>query len=52
MPVVWDMDPSKLPGWVNNVQALDLRNTTLLDAREQVSKIAGESKQISLEGIL
>jgi hypothetical protein len=25
IPVVWDMDPGKLPGWMNQFTALDLR---------------------------
>ena len=31
IPVVWDMDPSELPGLVKNIQALDLRNMLLSD---------------------
>jgi len=52
VPIVWDMDPSELPGWVRNVQALDLRNTSLLDARQQVSKIAERIKANKLKGVL
>lgn len=52
VPVVWDMNPSELPGLVKNVQALDLRNTSLVEAREQVSKIAGRIKADKLKGYL
>lgn len=52
IPIVWDMDPSKLPGWVRNVQALDLRNTTLLDSNEQVLKIAKRIKSDKFIGYL
>ena len=52
VPIVWDMNPSELPGWVNNVQALDLRNASLLDAREQVLKIAERIKANKSNGIL
>jgi hypothetical protein len=52
VPVVWDMDPSELPGWVRNVHALDLRNTSLLDARTQVLKIAERIKANKTNGFL
>lgn len=52
VPIVWDMDPSELPGWVKNVQALDLRSTSLLDTRQQVSKIAERIKASKLKGFL
>jgi len=52
VPIVWDMNPSELPGWVRNVQALDLRNTTLLDASEQVLKIAKRIKADKFIGYL
>lgn len=35
IPIVWDLDPSELPGWVNRRQALDLRGISTL---EQVSQ--------------
>jgi hypothetical protein len=25
IPVVWDMDPKKLPGWINQKEVIDLR---------------------------
>jgi hypothetical protein len=28
IPVVWDMPPAELPGWANQVQALDIRGQT------------------------
>lgn len=52
VPIVWDMNPSELPGWIRNVQALDLRNTTLLDASEQVLKIAKRIKADKFIGYL
>jgi len=47
-----DMDPSKLPGFVRNVQALDLRNVTLLDTQEQIVKISKRIKANKSNGIL
>ena len=28
VPVVWDMPPDELPGWLNQYQAVDLRNSS------------------------
>ncbi len=52
VPIVWDMDPSELPGWLKNVQALDLRNSSFGEARDQVSKIAERIKADKLKGYL
>lgn len=52
VPIVWDMDPSELPGWLKNVQALDLRNTSPSEARDQVSKIAERIKADKFKGYL
>ena len=52
VPVVWDMDPSELPGWVKNIQALDLRNMLLTEASEQVSKISEQIKADKFRGCL
>jgi len=52
VPIVWDMDPSELPGLLKNVQALDLRNTSLSEARDQVSTIAERIKADKFRGYL
>jgi len=52
VPIVWDMNPSELPGFVSNVQALDLRNATPADAQEQIVKIANRIKAKKSNGIL
>lgn len=52
VPIVWDQDPSELPGWAKNLQALDLRNTSIDEARHQVSKIAQRIKADKLTGQL
>jgi len=52
VPIVWNMDPSQLPGFVSNIQALDLRNATLTDAQEQIVKIANRIKANKSNGIL
>lgn len=40
IPVVWDMDPAKLPGWVDERQALDLREADALTVRARVEELA------------
>lgn len=40
VPVVWDMPPSQLPGWLKDVQALDLRGLTIDNANDRISDIA------------
>ena len=52
VPVVWDMDPSELPGWVKNIQALDLRNMSLSEASDQVLKISEQIKADKFKGYL
>ena len=36
IPVVWDMDPSQLPGWLREYQALDLRPNDAQQIRSRV----------------
>lgn len=40
IPVVWDMPPDQLPGWVSEKHAIDLRDASVRDVREQVASIA------------
>ncbi len=40
VPVVWDMNPSQLPGFLKTVQALDLRHMGPDEIRQQISEIA------------
>jgi hypothetical protein len=40
VPVVWDMQPSQLPGWLKEVQALDLRGLTIDNANRRIAAIA------------
>ena len=45
IPVVWDMDPAELPGWTNQLQALNLKGITTLDEiRQNVSVISKQLK--------
>ena len=44
VPVVWDIDPSKLPGWMSRLQALDIQGASPDQIREQMSAIANKIK--------
>ena len=50
IPVVWDMDPSSLPGWTNRYQALDLRGGTLGDLKMHMATIAERIKAKRTQG--
>jgi len=40
VPVVWDMDPNQLPGWLNERQAMDLRTADAHTVRHRVTELA------------
>jgi hypothetical protein len=44
VPVVWDMPPEELPGWLNQVQAVDLRNASKEEISEFFSNFAKKYK--------
>lgn len=52
VPIVWDMEPSNLPGWVNQSQALDLRGATIEQLRIRVAQIAANIKEDKATGWL
>jgi hypothetical protein len=52
VPIVWDMPPAQLPGWVNQVQAIDLRGSTPVDLQQQVGAIAARIRQEKAQGLL
>jgi hypothetical protein len=52
VPIVWDMAPTELPGWLAQRQALDLANRTYEDLRVEVVQIAQRIKQEQLQGLL
>ena len=52
VPVVWDMPPENLPGWVNQLQALDLRNLSIEDAGNRIAEIAGRIKKDKTTGLV
>jgi hypothetical protein len=40
VPIIWDIMPSELPGWLKGVQAIDLRGLTVANANDRLSEIA------------
>jgi hypothetical protein len=40
VPVVWQMSPAELPGWLGQYQALDLRGATVGQIAERLAEIA------------
>lgn len=50
VPIVWDMPPSELPGWIKDFQALNLSGVTIDQAREKVSGIAEKIKSDKFVG--
>ena len=46
IPIVWDMDPSELPGWARNVQAIDMSGKqTVGELQKEIASIAQRIKQ-------
>ena len=54
IPVVWDMDPAQLAGWLHEYQALDLRGDDAQQIRSRVEslvqKLAREKQQRQVIG--
>lgn len=52
VPIVWDVMPADLPGWLSRFQAIDLRNRTIDDLREEVIALANAVNQSKGKAIL
>lgn len=52
IPIVWDMPPSELPGWLKERQALDLRNGSWDDLAAAVRDVAGQIMSDKQKGAL
>lgn len=42
IPVVWDMSPSELPGWIKEYQALDIARANIHQVQAQLSSYASQ----------
>jgi hypothetical protein len=52
VPIVWDMPPSDLPGWIRGYQALDLGRASLEEIKSQMTAIAQRIKADKAKGLL
>jgi hypothetical protein len=52
IPILWDIEPSQLPGWVRERQALDLRHASLEELRASMAGIAETFKQQRARGLM
>lgn len=52
IPIVWDLSPSELPGWLNHNHALDLKNVTMDQIQSRITQIAQRIKADKTKGQL
>ena len=52
VPIVWDMPSSELPGWINQIHALNITGALVEVIRMQVSQIAEQIKANKRNGLL
>ena len=52
VPVIWDIQPNELPGWVNQHQALNLAGRSIEELRAEIVEIARRIKQDRANGLL
>lgn len=50
VPIVWDIAPGELPGWVSEKHAIDLRGASVADIRQQVADVAGSIRAEKQKG--
>ena len=48
IPVVWDMPPSELPGWIKEYQALNIAGATIHQVQTHLSNYAVQIKNEKL----
>jgi hypothetical protein len=52
IPIVWDISPSELPGWIDRNHALNLRGATIEQIQARISQIAQMIHQDRNKGLL
>ena len=52
IPIVWDIPPSELPGWVSQTQALNIGGATGEEVRDRILEIARRIKADKIEGAI
>ncbi|MBK8760080.1 MAG: toll/interleukin-1 receptor domain-containing protein [Sulfuritalea sp.] len=51
IPVIWDITPSELPGWVSQYQALNIANKSITEVQSEVSGIAKRIRAKKADGL-
>ena len=51
VPIIWDMEPTELPGWIKNFQALNLKGATIENLKTQMTIIANNIKSDKVQGL-
>lgn len=52
VPIVWDLSPSDLPGWVKQYQALNLAGASMEQVKSQMTAIANGIKSDKTQGLV
>ena len=52
VPIVWDMRPADLPGWMSHYQAIDLSKTSVEGIKVQMTNIANTIKADKAKALL
>ena len=52
VPVIWDMPPKELPGWIQQFQALNLAGATREDVEAHMTEIAKRIKTSKAQGLV
>jgi hypothetical protein len=52
VPIVWDIPPSELPGWVKQSQALNLAGASIEQVKSQMTAIANAIKSDKTQGMV
>lgn len=50
IPIVWNMEPGALPGWISKIQALDLRDGNVEELKARCGAIAKQLKADKIIG--
>jgi TIR domain-containing protein len=52
VPIVWDIPPSQLPGWIGHIQAVNLAGASPEQIQAQITAVAGQIKADKAKGLL
>ncbi len=51
VPIMWDIEPAQLPGWIAEYQGLCLKGATIENIQHQVSSLAAKVKADKVQGM-